>query len=425
MRQRRRQRPRPAHRPTARSLVTAAAAWQRYYSIVFALGAVAAQLLAHTRPARGRPDSVQLLPDNGGAGRKVTLELQLNTTDEGVVEVMTFEQDGAPAMRFLRSGRSIIGAEFVSEEYRGQSAFRNFAILQTVGFKAGRGRGGEQLRVLQLGLGAGTVPSYLRREHGALVDVVEISPDIVEAATRHFHYNRDPSPVFGTTHTEDALAFLRRKPGSRRYDVVIHDLFTGGHHPLRLLERSVLHSIKARWLAKDGGVLVVDFFGYQHAGPAPRARNVNSVAVQATLEAVFGPPPFVRCFRELDVNLFPDKPANLIFVAWVSGPPAAGAPPFVVPLDPSSGTTDGDGSVYQVQRHFHEFEVTPQLRPRPGSALKGFPEDMAIGPARAATAHVDERFVEDYRDMLASFFPPAVDWFPERQGGTTAYAEEL
>ena len=45
---------------------------------------------------------------------------------------------------------------------------------------------------------------------GVLVDVVEINRDIVEAAARHFGYNGDPSSKLGTTHIEDALAFLQR-----------------------------------------------------------------------------------------------------------------------------------------------------------------------------------------------------------------------
>ena len=439
-------------------------------------------LLLLLLPQQAHPDSVQLLPDNAGRGRKVQLRLQLNTTPFGLVEVMDFEQDDAPTIKFMRSGRSIVGADFVDVAFQGQSAFRNFGILQTVAFKrrkkGGAGRPPPPLRVLQLGLGAGTVPSHLRA-HGVLVDVVEINRDIVEAAAQHFGYNRDPSSKLGTTHIEDALAFLQRwvrrdilaqprycsvapasfpthtlslslslsspllitSPPSRpirpaplpgggglrrapassdhRYDAVIHDLFVG-HNPLLLLERGVIKSIKDKWL-NDDGVLLVDFFGYQHAGTGAGAPNEHghalSVAVQATLEDVFGPPPTVRCFRELDAALYPDKPSNLIFAAWAGKPPAAGAPPFAVPDDPEFPDAI-EGSVHWVQQHFHEFEITQQLR----TGSPGFPADAVIGPDRAARSRVDDRFLEDYRDLLASFFPPATDWFPSEADRTAAAA---
>ena len=407
---------------SAAMMAVAATATAAYRTQRWAVLVVAAQL-AHVV----QPDSVQLLPDNDAAGRKVTLELQLNTTHLGVVEVVTFEQHEAPAIRFLRCGSSIVGADFIADEFRGQSAFRNFAILQTVGWM---GKDGRKLRVLQLGLGAGTVPNYLRSEHGALVDVVEINPDIVQAAAQHFEYARDPSREVGTTYIQDALTFLEGQPQSDalKYDVVVHDLFTG-HNPLLLLERSLLQSIKDRWLT-DRGLLVVDFFGYQHAGVNASLRNEHghehSVAVQATLESIFGPPPRVRCFRELDVVLYPDKPANLIFMAWAGDPPAMGAPPFDFPTDTAGfpDSMESDGSVYWVQRHFHEFEITEQLR-LPSSV--GFPHGLVIDQERASAAEPDERFRDDYRDLLESFFPPAADWFPSAlpPGDATASAEEL
>ena len=179
------------------------------------LGVSTAAVLLLLLPQPAHPDSVQLLPDNAAAGRKVERRMLLNATEFGLVEVMNFVQDDAPTIKFMRSGRSIVGADFVDEAFQGQSAFRNFGILQTVAFKRRKkGVAGRPppppLRVLQLGLGAGTVPSHLRAAHGVLVDVVEINPDIVEAAARHFGYNRDPSPTLGTTHIEDALAFLQR-----------------------------------------------------------------------------------------------------------------------------------------------------------------------------------------------------------------------
>jgi hypothetical protein len=68
------------------------------------------------------------------------------------------EDHPSTAIRFLRCGDSIVGAAWLNEdEYGGQSAFLNFAIHQAVMFRLPKPR-----RALQLGLGAGTVPTALR-----------------------------------------------------------------------------------------------------------------------------------------------------------------------------------------------------------------------------------------------------------------------
>jgi len=49
-----------------------------------------------------------------------------------------------------------------------------------------------------------------------------------------------------------------------------------------------------------------------------------------------------------------------------------------------------------VQQHFHEFEITLQLR----TDSPGFPADAVIDQDRAARSRVDARFLDDYRDLL-------------------------
>lgn len=77
--------------------------------------------------------------------------------------------------------------------------------------------------MLQLGLGAGSVPKELRKS-GIHTDVVEISPTIVEAAREFFAFPKGP----GQTFVADATEFLGSPPvHGDRYDVVLMDLFNG------------------------------------------------------------------------------------------------------------------------------------------------------------------------------------------------------
>ena len=73
------------------------------------------------------------------------------------------------SLQFLTSGASVVGAQYLAAEFRDQAAFTGFAVQQSVLFARPTSR-----RALQLGLGAGIVPTFLR-EHGLRVDVVEMS----------------------------------------------------------------------------------------------------------------------------------------------------------------------------------------------------------------------------------------------------------
>lgn len=120
-------------------------------------------------------------------------------SDFGVVEVIDYDvqsQDDTPGLRLLRCGDAIVGADFLAKEEYGidQSAFLNFAIHQSVTFKDPKPQ-----RVLQLGLGAGTVPSFLRVQN-VVADVVEISPEIIDAAELYFDYLRITNDSHGKLH---------------------------------------------------------------------------------------------------------------------------------------------------------------------------------------------------------------------------------
>lgn len=102
---------------------------------------------------------------------------------------------------------------------------------------------------------------------------------------------------------EDARAFLRRT--SRRYDVVVHDTFTGGTTPEHLLSVEVVQRIHQ--ILEPGGVLALSFAWFDR-GPKAKARW----AVARTLRAVFRN---VRVFRDGPPGRDPDEAANPVFLA--------------------------------------------------------------------------------------------------------------
>lgn len=154
---------------------------------------------------------------------------------------------------------TIIGAEFDDPYLRKQAAFPAFGIMQCVAYLDHT-----KDRVMQVGLGIGTVPSFLR-DHGITTDVVEISNAVVRQATLHFQYDRctneDPQEcVNGETFIIDGLEFIDAYPPEPQYDVFIIDVYTGWN-PFAFFVREVLETIQTKWL-KPGGVLVLNFVGF-------------------------------------------------------------------------------------------------------------------------------------------------------------------
>jgi spermidine synthase len=145
-------------------------------------------------------------------------------------------------------------------------------------------------------LGTGAAPAALGR-HGIAVDVVEIDPAVVHFAQRYFGF----SPT-GDVHVEDARAFVRQT--ERRYDLVLHDTFTGGTTPEHPLSFEVLQRLRA--VLRPQGVLALNFVGFHES-----SRAEASFAVARTLRGVFKN---VRAFRDSAPNSA--KPVgNTIFFA--------------------------------------------------------------------------------------------------------------
>jgi spermidine synthase len=255
------------------------------------LGIVGAAICAR----RGRPAAAvaALLPAIGLWHWSPALPEGIEMVDEarspyGLVQVIDLKDRG---VRLMRADHSIIGARAPD----GSAAFAFLHMLEALPYMRPAAKD-----MLQIGLGIGSLPMALAR-FGVKTDVVEIDPDVVRFAVQHFAFRTE-----GETFVEDARTHLQRTP--RKYDLVVHDTFTGGTTPEHLLSVEVLERIRA--ILRPSGVLALNFVGYSE-GPHAEA----AWAVARTVRAVF---PNVRVFRDHPPAERSGTAGNLMFFASAS-----------------------------------------------------------------------------------------------------------
>lgn len=110
-------------------------------------------------------------------------------------------------------------------------------------------------RVLIVGLGGGTIPSFLRHHFPLLeIDVVDIDPDVVDVAKRFFGFKEDAKM---RAHVADGRQFIARHRG--RYDIIFLDAYGPDSIPYHLGTREFLRL--ARQALTPGGVVVANVWG--------------------------------------------------------------------------------------------------------------------------------------------------------------------
>jgi spermidine synthase len=126
-------------------------------------------------------------------------------------------------------------------------------------------------RCLVLGLGAGLVPRWYE-SRGIPADVVDIDPNVVEIARKHFGFQGR-----GELFLEDARSFLSR-PGAA-YDYLVMDVYNGDSIPTHLLSLEAFGLAKGRMT--PAGVLALNLHGTVDG----RSLLTNSVVL--TLKQLF------------------------------------------------------------------------------------------------------------------------------------------
>jgi spermidine synthase len=89
--------------------------------------------------------------------------------------------------------------------------------------------------------------------HGIQTDIVELDPAVYNYATEYFGLSKNH-----TAYLEDAVGFIKREvaKGEKKYEYILHDVFTGGAVPASLFTLEVFEGLKAL-LAEDGVVAIV------------------------------------------------------------------------------------------------------------------------------------------------------------------------
>jgi spermidine synthase len=154
---------------------------------------------------------------------------------------------------------------------------------------------GEMKSALMLGLGGGSISTYLGRHMGDLpIDTVEIDPKVISAAKTFFGIRETPRVRYLEG---DARVFLNRN--KKTYDLILVDAFHGGYVPFHLLTREFYTLLRQRLTPTGTAAFNV------HDGTKLFASTV------LTLSAVFP-----------SVHLYPSGQGETIAIATASPAPS-------------------------------------------------------------------------------------------------------
>jgi spermidine synthase len=112
-------------------------------------------------------------------------------------------------------------------------------------------------RVLVVGLGGGTIPTWLHRHFPkTLIDVVEIDPEVVDVAKNFFGFRPDEKLK---AHVQDGRKFIEQTRDP--YDVIFLDAFSADSIPYHLATQEFLKAV--RKAIKPDGLVVSNVWSRQ------------------------------------------------------------------------------------------------------------------------------------------------------------------
>jgi spermidine synthase len=107
--------------------------------------------------------------------------------------------------------------------------------------------------IYRSGLGIGTSADALIK-HGVETDIVELDPVVYRYAKDYFGLAQNH-----TAYIEDAVGFINREVAkgvdAKKYDYILHDVFTGGAVPASLFTLEVFEGL--RDILSDDGVIAI------------------------------------------------------------------------------------------------------------------------------------------------------------------------
>ncbi|GBG28474.1 Hypothetical Protein FCC1311_046972 [Hondaea fermentalgiana] len=324
-------------------------------------------------------------------------------------------------IRLLRYGDSILGANFIGKG-AASSPFSAFVMMGAMAVRIAERQAGDrsQTSMLQLGLGAGTVPSiaHLRGAFGR-IDAVENSTSVARLAVEHMDYHAGKIYLADAhefimqpaqTERRDACDQMLEPPNvlpqpaqsfQGRYALVAQDLYMGWN-PMNMLCREVFRRVKNDWLDPLHGVYMVNLVAVYRGPHAAFFR-----ALVHTLQVEF---PFVSCYRDAPPAHDHDLPANLACLASTSA--------HLVDMGDvnlrlrAANLTELDP--VWVDANFHHWRVFPLVHGDEGHSMDSddFNNSLALlsRDADLAPWSAQLRFVEEYMRELVRPMLPDIFW---------------
>jgi spermidine synthase len=110
-------------------------------------------------------------------------------------------------------------------------------------------------------LGAGNIPMFLRKYYSdALIDVVDIDPQIIVLAKQYFNFLEDK---LLQAHVQDGRAFIENT--QKPYDLIFLDAFTAAGIPKHFVTKEFLLSLKKA--LKPSGAIVTNMWSTPQVNP--------------------------------------------------------------------------------------------------------------------------------------------------------------
>jgi hypothetical protein len=212
------------------------------------------------------------------------------------------------SIRYLRASHSLLGGVWIGDKVAtldnfppltdqdgtplGDSIYSAFVLQEAVRLvnSTPQGRKGECNHALIIGLGTGISANAFAR-HGIATTIVEIDPAVYDAARQYFGLS---DPGNNNVFLQDARGWVRGRrvmveaedPSAIKYDVVVHDCFSGGGVSEHLFSIEFWNNLKT--ILSPEGVVAVNFAG--------KLGSDSSQAILATLLQAFGQ---CRAFHDL------------------------------------------------------------------------------------------------------------------------------
>ncbi|KAL4076178.1 hypothetical protein V8B97DRAFT_1923817 [Scleroderma yunnanense] len=287
----------------------------------------------------------QIFPYHSTAYPLRILSSQESLTGTVVVgELLDAPKGSAPdalhSLRYLRVSHSLLGGVWIADmvdtignvapqidEYGtplGDSIYSTFVLQEAVRLinSTSRCQDSSCGNALVIGVGTGIVADAFAR-HGVTTTLIEIDPAVYDAARRFFGLRH---PGDDKVFLEDARGWLHERvsaqsvssSNTRKFDMVVHDCFSGGGVPKELFSLEFWNELKK--IMTPTGVIAINFAG--------KLGSRSSRAVTTTLLKAFGQ---CRAFHDIldpsTVQNFHAEFMNMVFFCSISQTPLTFRPP--------------------------------------------------------------------------------------------------